>query len=167
MFDITPSTRNLSMRPVDLGDGELQFAYERPDQDVMATKAEVDREIQQVKESLNWLRNDFQTFNATLLAAARESIEARKSRLAQMSRGAQSIGIPIRKPAAAANGPVRETVQRGTEVPTRRVAEHYDIALSFAGENRAYVEEVANGLKAAGISVFMMVSRRPRSGVRI
>src|ERR1035438_7101244 len=62
MFDITPSTRNLSMRPVDLGDGELQFAYERPDQDVMATKAEVDREIQQVKESLNWLRNDFQTF---------------------------------------------------------------------------------------------------------
>jgi hypothetical protein len=154
MFDITPSTRNLSMRPVDLGDGELQFAYERPDQDVMATKAEVDREIQQVKESLNWLRNDFQTFNATLLAAARESIEARKSRLAQMSRGAQSIGIPIRKPAAAANGPVRETVQRGTEVPTRRVAEHYDIALSFAGENRAYVEEVANGLKAAGISVF-------------
>ena len=32
--------------------------------------------------------------------------------------------------------------------------EKYDIALSFAGENRAYVEEVAAGLKAAGVKVF-------------
>lgn len=30
----------------------------------------------------------------------------------------------------------------------------YDIALSFAGENRAYVEEVANSLKTRGIKVF-------------
>jgi len=32
--------------------------------------------------------------------------------------------------------------------------EHYDVALSFAGENRAYVEEVAKGLRAAGVKVF-------------
>ncbi len=30
----------------------------------------------------------------------------------------------------------------------------YDVALSFAGENRAYVEEVANSLKKKGIKVF-------------
>jgi hypothetical protein len=30
----------------------------------------------------------------------------------------------------------------------------YDIALSFAGEERAYVEEVANGLHTAGVRVF-------------
>ncbi|MEW7289255.1 toll/interleukin-1 receptor domain-containing protein [Aquimarina sp. 2304DJ70-9] len=30
----------------------------------------------------------------------------------------------------------------------------YDVALSFAGENRAYVEEVANSLKTKGIKVF-------------
>ncbi|WP_108867885.1 toll/interleukin-1 receptor domain-containing protein [Aquimarina aquimarini] len=30
----------------------------------------------------------------------------------------------------------------------------YDVALSFAGENRAYVEEVANSLKIRGIRVF-------------
>ncbi len=30
----------------------------------------------------------------------------------------------------------------------------YDVALSFAGENRAYVEEVANSLKMKGIKVF-------------
>lgn len=30
----------------------------------------------------------------------------------------------------------------------------YDVALSFAGENRAYVEEVANSLKIRGVKVF-------------
>src|SRR5450759_418910 len=30
----------------------------------------------------------------------------------------------------------------------------YDVALSFAGENRSYVEMVADGLKAIGVSVF-------------
>ncbi len=30
----------------------------------------------------------------------------------------------------------------------------YDVALSFAGENRAYVEEVANSLKMKGVKVF-------------
>ena len=157
MFNFTPSTRNLSLRPVELCDGELRFGYERPDQDVMATKAEVDREIQQVKESLDWLRRDCHAFNATLPQTARETIEARKSRLAQMSQGAQSIGIPIRKAAAINTGGgsvAKETVRNRTNAPLRRLVEHYDIALSFAGENRDYVEEVANGLKAAGVSVF-------------
>ena len=31
---------------------------------------------------------------------------------------------------------------------------HYDVALSFAGENRPYVEQVATGLKTAGVEVF-------------
>jgi hypothetical protein len=36
------------------------------------------------------------------------------------------------------------------ETPTER----YDVALSFAGEDRGYVEQVANGLREIGISVF-------------
>ncbi len=31
---------------------------------------------------------------------------------------------------------------------------HFDVALSFAGEDRSYVEQVATALKAAGIVVF-------------
>jgi hypothetical protein len=34
------------------------------------------------------------------------------------------------------------------------VVENYDVALSFAGENRSYVVEIATGLKAAGVTVF-------------
>jgi hypothetical protein len=39
-------------------------------------------------------------------------------------------------------------------LPTRRGGFEYDVALSFAGEDRPYVEEVATALKAAGVKVF-------------
>ena len=38
--------------------------------------------------------------------------------------------------------------------PSLRPTTRYDVALSFAGENRAYVEEVATGLRTAAVSVF-------------
>ncbi len=37
----------------------------------------------------------------------------------------------------------------------------YQVALSFAGEQRWYVEEVAKGLKACGVSVFYDRFERP------
>jgi hypothetical protein len=33
-------------------------------------------------------------------------------------------------------------------------AKKYDVALPFAGEDRSYVEMVADGLKAMGVTVF-------------
>ena len=65
-------------------------------------------------------------------------------------RGVQSLGVPIRRMAAVAPASAAGTIKR--ESPAR--PEQYDVALSFAGENRTYVEQVAEGLKAAGVSVF-------------
>ena len=53
-FNCSASTRNVSMRPVELGKDELIFTYERPDQDVAATKVEFDRELAQIKQTLGW-----------------------------------------------------------------------------------------------------------------
>jgi len=64
MFDCRASRWNLSLRPVELGKGELIFTYLRTDQDVEATKAEFDKEIAQIQESLDWLRQDCQRFSA-------------------------------------------------------------------------------------------------------
>jgi hypothetical protein len=144
------------MPPVELGDDELTFTFERPDQDVGATKAEFGRELPQVKQSLEWLRQDFRGFNALLPAQARERIVARRARLEQMSQGVQSLGVPIKRATTAAT-PARQsrgaTRSRGESTPPKK-KQNYDVALSFAGENRPYVEEVATGLKAAGVSVF-------------
>jgi hypothetical protein len=40
LFNCSASTINVSMRPVELGKDELIFTYQRPDQDVAATKVE-------------------------------------------------------------------------------------------------------------------------------
>ena len=44
--------------------------------------------------------------------------------------------------------------RKRTRLAMRNNSYEYDVALSFAGENRAYVEAVANSLKNRGISVF-------------
>jgi hypothetical protein len=146
MFHCVPSTRNRSVQPVELGDEELTFTFERPDQDIPSTKTEFDREVSQIRESLEWLRQDCQNFNATLPIVARQHIDSRRERLTYMTQGVQDLGLPIRKAATTtlalqANPTVRVTRER--EATTRKIAETYDIALSFAGENRPYVEEVA------------------------
>jgi hypothetical protein len=153
MFHCTASTRNHSLRPVELGNGELIFAYLRTDQNVLATKPEFNRELAQIKESLEWLRQDCRGFNATLPAAARDLIVARRTQLAEMNLGIRDLGVPIRRTSTAVPAPARamEAPRRGREA---KEPEHYDIALSFAGENRPYVEEVADRLKAAAVSVF-------------
>ncbi len=156
MFRCAGNIRYLSLPPIELRDNELEFAYERPDQDVAATKAEFDKELSQVREALGSLRRDCQAFSASLPAQAREKIAARREQLAEFTKGIHSLGVPIRSPGEARQvGPQRAAPSKAR--PTTRdssAAERYDIALSFAGENRPYVEEVAAGLKSAGVSVF-------------
>lgn len=48
--------------------------------------------------------------------------------------------------------PIYSTVEIGSLASA--LAQHYDVALSFAGEERAYVEDVATRLRDAGVSVF-------------
>ena len=53
MFRCAGNARNLSLRPAELRDHELELAYERSDQDIAAAKAEFDRELSQIKEVLD------------------------------------------------------------------------------------------------------------------
>ena len=155
LFFCAPSPRILSMRPVEVGADELIFTYERPDQNVGATKVEVDREIEQVRQSLGWLEENCRGFNASLPAQARGKIAGRRERLAEMTQGIQSLGIKIRG-AVTSVAAVQQPTRPVGPTPAQKSLpiEKYDVALSFAGENRKYVEEVANGLKFAGVSVF-------------
>jgi len=154
MFHCAASMRNMSMPPVELGNEELTFTFERPDQNVDATKPEFDRELSQVRQSLEWLRQEFQGFNASLPSQAREKILARKARLDQMNQGIKSLGVPIKRATNAEQKPCEGRTQSMTEPAAPVKVQNYQVALSFAGENRPYVEEVANGLKAAGVTVF-------------
>jgi hypothetical protein len=151
LFKCRPSTFTTVIPAVtNLLQDELVFAVERPDQNVAATKQAFEGELSRVKEYLAWVRHDSETFNASLPAEARRLLTARRQRLAQMDQGTQSLGVPVRKTGA----PRGSAPSRPSAPPPKRVVEKYDAALSFAGEDREYVEAVAQGLKDAGISVF-------------
>ena len=159
MLKIKPSTYTTVLPAAAIEKNELRFTFELPGQPVAETKHAFDNELRQVKEYLGWLRENVETHNESLLPLARQRVEARRSRLAEMERGSSSLGIPIRSaragsetPSASSSSPSlpRPARTASTSMPSR----HYDVALSFAGENRPYVEQVATGLKTAGVEVF-------------
>ena len=82
------------MRSVELHENELVFSYERPGQDLAAIKAEFDKELGYVRETLRWQQNDFHTFNISLPGLAREKIVAKKARQAELSSQINALGVP-------------------------------------------------------------------------
>lgn len=150
LFKCQPSTFTTVIPAVtDLRRDELVFVVERTDQNVAATKTAFEGELDRVKEYLAWVRRDAEAFNASLPQDARRWLESRRQRLAQMEKGVQSLGVPIRRSGRTA---VAAPVIAPPSAPAR--AQMYDVALSFAGEDREYVEAVAVGLRDAGVSVF-------------
>jgi hypothetical protein len=152
LFKCKPSTWTTVIPAAELADSELRFTFERADENVEATKVAFEQELGRVKQYLGWLRENASTFNQSLPETARQQVTARKGRLAQVAQGVQSLGVPIRRasPEPRVHRPSMPAVHR--QKPER--AEIYEVALSFAGEDRAYVEEVARGLRDAGVSVF-------------
>jgi hypothetical protein len=152
LFRCQPSTFTTVIPAAELADDELRFTFERPDQNVAATKTAFEEEFRRVKQYLGWLRENAHNFNQSLPNVARQWITERKTRLAQMEQGVQSLGVPIRR------APTRLVEARPVTTAGSRVraetARMYEVALSFAGEDRTYVEKVATGLKDAGVDVF-------------
>jgi hypothetical protein len=156
MFECKPSSWGGNIPAAEVGDNELTITFVRPGQDVAATKVEFDRQLSLIKQYLIWLGDNCRTFNSSLPALARQTITARKSRLEQMTQSVGSMGVHIRRPGAATATriPTPASPSRISTNESPAPIQRYDVALSFAGENRAYVQEVAKLLKEAGISVF-------------
>ncbi len=157
LFKCHPSTYTLNPPRADLVGNELQFRYERTDNDIAATKREFDNELGVVRQYLGWLASDLSVFNASVSPNAKSSVEARRARLEKTQAGLQSLGLPLRRePQALAGASPRPAPAASTGRATRAAAARstYDVALSFAGEDRVYVEQVAEGLRQAGVSVF-------------
>ena len=152
LFKCRPSTRTTVVPAAEVTSDELSFTFERADQDVAATKNAFDQELSRVNQYLGWLREDAATFNQSLPSTARQRVAARKSRLAQMEQGVRSLGVPVRPASGKTSAPSVHVVaaRPGPAEPAQR----YDVALSFAGEDRAYVEEVAKELRDSGVNVF-------------
>ena len=153
LFRFQPSTFSFHLPRAEVRSRELAFHFTDPDSNVAATKSKFDAEFRHVKEWTGWVNRDVDRFNATLPATMARLVAERRTRLRQVAAGANSLGIPIRSKGAPTPVPPTTRASAGPPAPSSPPL-HYDVALSFAGEDRPYVEEVAEALKAKGIKVF-------------
>jgi hypothetical protein len=139
-------------------DRELEFPYERPDREVAATKALLLADIAKIKEWLPWLDHEIVAYNSALEAKVRQRIVERRRDLRKSADDLASLGFRVgpktqdtQEPPKPIAAPKSTAAREATRKKARR---SYDVALSFAGEDREYVEQVAAQLKSLDVTVF-------------
>jgi len=138
-----------------LTDSELRFVYEVQSSQVATTKASFDRDLSLTKQYLGWGLDEVNQFNSKLVAIIEGGMHQRTARLDAASEGLAALGLPVRRTetvmidAHIVRGP-----QSAASVKTGSGGLAFDVALSFAGEDRAYVQEVAHCLADAKAKVF-------------
>ncbi len=139
---------------------ELAFDYDRADRDVVATKPAFNRDVTNVRQWIGWVLEQVEAFNHSLSSKLKQELTARQENLKAGQQQIGDLGFKVRSKATESTPSNAEPEQKATVSPKRSrkkssaKARQYDVALSFAGEDRAYVERVATVLRNAGIQVF-------------
>ena len=149
-----PSSYTLNPPRAVVGNGELRFPYDTAGRDVQATKKRFDEDLRTLKSWIPNVNAQVIAYNSSLEALVRQRVAQRRSELDREKQDVASLGFRVRHSGADAppSTPASRTIQR--QKAREKANREYDVALSFAGEDRDYVERVAEGLKAAGVSVF-------------
>lgn len=135
---------------------ELTFPYHSADRDVAETKKSFDDDLAAIKKWLRWQATQIAEYHASLEDRVRSAVVARRAELSKTQSDLQALGIPIRGaegPAAPSSEPPTNPAER-RETKRREARRKYDVALSFAGEDREYVAQVAEHLAGLAVTVF-------------
>lgn len=136
--------------------GELTFPYDSANRDIAGTKESFDDDLATIKEWLGWQASQIAEYNASLEGRVRSAVIARRAELSKTQSDLQALGIPIRGAegrAAPSSEPPANPVER-RETKRKEARREYDVALSFAGEDREYVAQVAEHLTSLAVTVF-------------
>jgi len=151
-----PSTYTLNPPRAVLGSShELTFPYDQANRDVAATKPLFQQDLATLKQWISWVNQQVNEYNASLETRVRSRVQQRRQELTKTTSDLASLGYAVRTPAGGTptSVPPENPVARRKSRRQRQRRE-YDVALSFAGENRDYVEQVAQQLVALGVEVF-------------
>jgi hypothetical protein len=159
-FQCCPSSSTFNPPRAQVDGSQLVFEYLVPLEDVPRTKTRFEEELANVKQYLSWAKSDVTSHNAQIRSIVVSASQQRREQLRAGKQNIEALGYPVRRrekdlhlatsmpePASASNR--RPSRHRSPATPLE-----YDVALSFAGENRDYVENVAEHLKTAGVRVF-------------
>jgi TIR domain len=154
IWECRPSTFNLNPPRAKIAGSEVVFEFEVPNNEVARTKQYFDAELSNVKQWMQYAASDVQAHNDRLASLLKAALAARREQLGQAAEQIEALGLPVRKRTSAVQAEPQPARARATQPRSPSPAKEYDVALSFAGEDRHYVEEVAALLQASGIEVF-------------
>jgi hypothetical protein len=155
-----PSQYTANPPIAEVGDHEIYFEFEVPGVDIAKTKEQYENSLRTAKQWLGFMREDINGFNSQIRSVLQSALHQRRDILAKTTSQIEALGLPVRKKNAASHERPLAPNPSKKGAPSRRTKQSpealkdYDVALSFAGEDRDYVERVATLLREAGINVF-------------
>jgi len=153
IWECRPSSFNLNPPRGKIEGSEIVFEFEVPNEKVSGTRQYFDAELANVKQWIQYAAADIESHNQRLGQLLRDALARRREQMGLTAQQIESLGLPVRKRTLTAEAAPTTSPTRNTR-KTRASAKDYDVALSFAGEDRDYVEQVAALLRASGIKVF-------------
>jgi hypothetical protein len=157
-----PSTFTLNPPRAVIGSGELSFPFDRTDSNVAETKPEFDRMLTDLQGWVTWVNEQVDEYNAKLPSIINGELSTRRARLDTARAQVGALGFKVRtaQPTPAPSAPARpvSSPAKASKPPRSGQSENgghdFDVAMSFAGEDRAYVERVVTLLKTSGLRVY-------------
>jgi hypothetical protein len=105
----------------------------------------IDRDIDLIQRYLAWIRTDVENFAGHLRLLIRNALTQRREHLYKISRSLQDLGIPVRTEAeASAAVAVRTATHEG----------QYHAFISYASEDRDFVDPLARTLASSGLRIW-------------
>lgn len=129
----------------------LVLTFENPGVDPEWVRPAFERELGIVREWLQWLHNDCEVANKTLQRTIARELATRAAITRSLRSLSEDFATHEEQERAARPAPVAPAEPA---IPNRPHEQWYEVALSFAGENREYVERVADTLRARDVTVF-------------
>lgn len=156
LFRLKPSSMTSVVPRVELTATEVRFVYDVQSGEVASTKQMLEHDLALLRQWLGWVNDDVAKFEAQLTIAVTGAVNQRASRLSSADAGLEALGLPVRRNTnVAVDAQLAPSSQTQPRPPTpATLGPSFDIALSFAGEDRPYVQEVAQCLLQAGAAVF-------------
>lgn len=149
-----PSTITTVYARANIRDNELTFPYDSANRDVTATKNQFDEDLRDLRRWVSWVNQDVEEFNKTLPAVIQRELTGRRQTLVNSMEQVASLGYKAReKPAAPRVAALPQPATAAKPRAAKKADDQYDVAFSFAGEDRGYVSKVADILKGK-VSIF-------------
>lgn len=157
LWQYRPSTYTWNPPTAEITDSEVIFDFTVQGQSIAETKAMYEAAIASVQRCVVWSAADVQNHNDQLSPEAQDGVRRRHEELEVAAKQVEELGIPVRTAKPSRPRTVEQKATTTTQNSPRSSAPsdmEYDVALSFAGEDREYVEKVAALLHDADVRVF-------------